>query len=275
MTRHRPADDRWYQRAVFYEVLVRGFYDPTADGTGDLKGPHREARLPASGSASTASGCCPSTSRRCATAATTSATSSPCCPSTATSTTPRADRGGAPPRHPGHRRHGDEPHQRPAPVVPGVPPGRAPTPRPTGTSGATTTSAGPRRGSSSSTPSRRTGRGTRSASSTTGTASSTISPTSTTTTPRSRRRCSTSFASGSTSASTASGSTRCPYLFERDGTNGENLPETHEYLRRVRKVVDDEYPGRVLLAEANQWPDDVVDYFGPTATSATCASTSR
>jgi maltose alpha-D-glucosyltransferase/alpha-amylase len=53
-----------------------------------------------------------------------------------------------------------------------------------------------------------------------------------------------------------------PYLFERDGTNGENLPETHEYLRRIRKTVDAEYPGRVLLAEANQWPTDVVDYFG-------------
>ncbi len=53
-----------------------------------------------------------------------------------------------------------------------------------------------------------------------------------------------------------------PYLFERDGTNGENLPETHEYLRRVRKEVDSMYPGRVLLAEANQWPADVVDYFG-------------
>jgi maltose alpha-D-glucosyltransferase / alpha-amylase len=53
-----------------------------------------------------------------------------------------------------------------------------------------------------------------------------------------------------------------PYLFERDGTNGENLPETHEYLRRVRKAVDAEFPGRVLLAEANQWPADVVDYFG-------------
>jgi len=54
-----------------------------------------------------------------------------------------------------------------------------------------------------------------------------------------------------------------PYLFERDGTNGENLPETHEYLRALRKVVDAEYPGKVLLAEANQWPEDVVDYFGP------------
>src|SRR3546814_11522645 len=53
-----------------------------------------------------------------------------------------------------------------------------------------------------------------------------------------------------------------PYLFERDCTNGENRPETHEYLRRVRKTVDAEYPGRVLLAEANLWPEDVVDYFG-------------
>ncbi len=53
-----------------------------------------------------------------------------------------------------------------------------------------------------------------------------------------------------------------PYLFERDGTNCENLPETHEFLRSVRKVVEDEYPGRVLLAEANQWPSDVVEYFG-------------
>lgn len=53
-----------------------------------------------------------------------------------------------------------------------------------------------------------------------------------------------------------------PYLFEREGTNCENLPETHAFLKRVRKVVDDEFPGRVLLAEANQWPGDVVEYFG-------------
>jgi maltose alpha-D-glucosyltransferase/alpha-amylase len=53
-----------------------------------------------------------------------------------------------------------------------------------------------------------------------------------------------------------------PYLFERDGTNGENLPETHEYLKRVRKEIDEKYPDRVLLAEANQWPADVVQYFG-------------
>ncbi|MDF2968930.1 MAG: trehalose synthase [Nocardioidaceae bacterium] len=53
-----------------------------------------------------------------------------------------------------------------------------------------------------------------------------------------------------------------PYLYEREGTNGENLPETHAFLRKLRKHVDDNYPGRVLLAEANQWPADVVDYFG-------------
>ncbi|TML63046.1 MAG: maltose alpha-D-glucosyltransferase [Actinobacteria bacterium] len=53
-----------------------------------------------------------------------------------------------------------------------------------------------------------------------------------------------------------------PYLYERDGTSGENLPETHEYLRQLRKEVDSTHPGRVLLAEANQWPADVVDYFG-------------
>ena len=53
-----------------------------------------------------------------------------------------------------------------------------------------------------------------------------------------------------------------PYLFEREGTNCENLPETHDYMRRVRRVVDEVYPGRILLAEANQWPKDVVEYFG-------------
>jgi maltose alpha-D-glucosyltransferase/alpha-amylase len=53
-----------------------------------------------------------------------------------------------------------------------------------------------------------------------------------------------------------------PYLFEREGTNCENLPETHAYLKRVRREIDERYPDRVLLAEANQWPADVVDYFG-------------
>ncbi|MBB6170391.1 maltose alpha-D-glucosyltransferase/alpha-amylase [Nocardiopsis mwathae] len=53
-----------------------------------------------------------------------------------------------------------------------------------------------------------------------------------------------------------------PYLYEREGTNCENLKETHEFLKRVRSEVDRLYPDRVLLSEANQWPADVVDYFG-------------
>jgi maltose alpha-D-glucosyltransferase / alpha-amylase len=53
-----------------------------------------------------------------------------------------------------------------------------------------------------------------------------------------------------------------PYLFERDATNGENLPETHDYLKRIRREIDENYSDRVLLAEANQWPADVVEYFG-------------
>ena len=57
-----------------------------------------------------------------------------------------------------------------------------------------------------------------------------------------------------------------PYLYERDGTNCENLPETHEFLKRLRKEIDRDYPDRVMLCEANQWPDDVVQYFGDPAT---------
>src|SRR5207248_2369641 len=53
-----------------------------------------------------------------------------------------------------------------------------------------------------------------------------------------------------------------PYLFEREGTNGENLPETHAYLKQVRREIDRQFPGRILLAEANQWPADVRPYFG-------------
>jgi maltose alpha-D-glucosyltransferase / alpha-amylase len=53
-----------------------------------------------------------------------------------------------------------------------------------------------------------------------------------------------------------------PYLFEREGTNCENLPETHEVLRKLRAHVDEHWPGSMLLAEANQWPEDAVHYFG-------------
>jgi maltose alpha-D-glucosyltransferase/alpha-amylase len=53
-----------------------------------------------------------------------------------------------------------------------------------------------------------------------------------------------------------------PYLFEREGTSCENLPETHEYFKEIRKMMDEEFPGAILLAEANQWPSDAKQYFG-------------
>ena len=53
-----------------------------------------------------------------------------------------------------------------------------------------------------------------------------------------------------------------PYLYEEEGHNGENHPKTHAFLAQLRDMVDNEYPGRILLAEANQPPGDVVDYFG-------------
>ncbi len=53
-----------------------------------------------------------------------------------------------------------------------------------------------------------------------------------------------------------------PYLCEREGTNNENLPETHDVIKQIRKALDEHAPGKLLLAEANQWPEDVSAYFG-------------
>ena len=53
-----------------------------------------------------------------------------------------------------------------------------------------------------------------------------------------------------------------PYLIEREGTSNENLPETHQILKRIRAELDANFPDRMLLAEVNQWPEDVKEYFG-------------
>ncbi|MFW5753513.1 MAG: maltose alpha-D-glucosyltransferase [Marinilabiliaceae bacterium] len=53
-----------------------------------------------------------------------------------------------------------------------------------------------------------------------------------------------------------------PYLYEREGTNCENLPETHQFLKKLRRHIDENYEDKMLLAEANQWPDDASKYFG-------------
>jgi maltose alpha-D-glucosyltransferase/alpha-amylase len=55
-----------------------------------------------------------------------------------------------------------------------------------------------------------------------------------------------------------------PYLYEREGTSCENLPETHVFLKELRRHLDERFPNRMLLAEANMWPEDAVAYFGAT-----------
>ncbi|HWN42891.1 MAG TPA: maltose alpha-D-glucosyltransferase, partial [Thermoanaerobaculia bacterium] len=61
-----------------------------------------------------------------------------------------------------------------------------------------------------------------------------------------------------------------PYLFEAEGTNCENLPRTHELLKKLRAHVDAKYPNRMLLAEANQWPEDSIAYFGDPQSGGEC-----
>ena len=169
---------------------------------------------------------------------------------------------GARPRHPDRDGPRHEPHLRPAPVVPGL---AGPTPRArtaTSTCGPTTTRSTPTRGSSSSTPRSRNW----------------------TFDPIRRQFFWHRFFSHQPDLNFDNPDVQeamfdivrfwmdlgidgfrldaVPYLFEEEGTNCENLPATHEFLAKLRAMVDEEYPGRVLLAEANQLPSEVVDYFG-------------
>ena len=132
----------------------------------------------------------------------------------------------------------------------------------TSTSGATRPTSTKTRASSSRTSRRRTGRGIRWRRRITGTASSRISPISISTIPPSTRRCSRRLDFWMDLGVDAFRLDAIPYLYEREGTTCENLPETHAYLKELRAHIDAKYPGRMLLAEANQWPEDSLPYFG-------------
>ena len=255
----------WYKDAIIYELHVRAFHDSNGDGIGDFRGLIAAARLPRTTSASPRSGCCRSIRRRCATTATTS-------PTTATSTRPTARcatsaRSCARRTRRGLRvitelvlNHTSDQHpwfQRARRAPPGSPRARLLRverhARPVHAT----------RASSSRTSRRRTGRGTRSPAPTTGTASTRTSPTSTSTTPRSsealfrRRR-----------------------LLARDGrrraaprrralplrARGHELREPARDARRpaasCARTSTSKFADRMLLAEANQWPEDAVAYFG-------------
>ena len=269
-------DPHWFKRAVFYEVLVAVVPGQQRRRHRRPAGPDRQARLPRSGSASTASGCRRSSPRRCATAATTSATTPTCCPSSAPRRLRGVRRRRARARHPGDHRLRHEPHLRPAPVVPGVPH------RPRRPVRRLLRLGRHRRGLPRRADHLRRHRDVQ-LDLRPGAQAVLLAPL---LQPPARpqlrepaacrRRSSTRCGSGSTSASTASGSTPCPTCSRRRAPTARTSRATHEFLKRVRKEVDAHYPDRVLLCEANQWPADVVEYFGDrTATSATWPSTSR
>ena len=79
---------------------------------------------------------------------------------------------------------------------------------------------------------------------------------------RSARRCSRRSTSGSSMGVDGLRLDAVPYLYEREGTNCENLPETHAFLKELRRTSTSKFANRMLLAEANQWPEDAVAYFG-------------
>ena len=116
--------------------------------------------------------------------------------------------------------------------------------------------------SSSGTPRPPTGPGTRSPASISGTDSTAISPTSISTIPMVKKEMLDIMAFWLDRGIDGFRVDAVPYLFEREGTNCENLPETHEFLKEMRQFVESRYPGTLLLAEANQWPSDLLPYFG-------------
>ena len=242
-----PRDDPlWYKDAVIYQLHVKAFFDSNGDGIGDFRGLTREARLHPATSASTRSGCCRSIRRRCTTTATTSPTTT-----TSTRRTARATTSsdfvarGARARAARDHRAGHQPHLRPAPVVPG----RAPRAQGLAEARLLRLERRPEQVRRHAHHLHRhreveldVGRGR--AGSTTGIASSATSPTSTSTT---RRCCEAVLRTMRFWLDMGVDGFRLdaiPYLVEREGTNNENLPETHEvHQADPRATLDAHYTG--------------------------------
>ena len=268
MTPETPIDDApdWYKDAVIYELHVRAFSDSDGDGIGDFRGPDRRSSTTCRTSASRRSGCCRSTRRRCATTATTSPTTRDVHPDYGTLRD--------------FERFLREAHRRGLRVITELvlnhtsdqhpwfqrarraPPGSrwrdfyvwSDTP-----------DALPRRAHHLQGlrdleldvgPGRR--------APTTGTASTRHQPDLNFDNPRGpARRCSRVVDFWLEMGVDGLRLDAVPYLYEREGTNCENLPETHAFLQAsCARTSTSSFPDRMLLAEANQWPEDAVAYFG-------------
>ena len=257
--RHPTDDPLWFKDAVIYELHVRAFGDSNGDGIGDFDG--LTARLDYLQQLGV-----------------TALWLLPFYPS------PLRDDGydiadysginpvygnlrdvqavperGPPPRPAGHHRAGAQPHQRSAPVVPASPPARQPGSRVARLLRVErhARSATPRSGSSSRTTRPRTGRWDPVAGAYYWHRFFSHQPDLNYDNPEVREVMLAVVDKWLEMGVDGVRLDAVPYLFEREGTNCENLPETHEYLKDLRAHIDTNYPGRMLLAEANQWPEDV------------------
>ena len=175
---------------------------------------------------------------------------------------PSLPSGGAQAGPQGHHRARHQPHLRSAPWFQRAARRRRAAPSVTSTSGPTTPSSTRTPASSSRTPRPRTGPGIRWPTPTTGIASSPTSQTSTSRTRRSTRQSSMPSTSGSATGSTGFVSTPSPISTSATGRCARTSPETHGFLKELRARVDAKYDDRMLLAEANQWPEEAAAYFG-------------
>ena len=258
-----PDDPLWYKDAIFYELRVRSFYDSNGDGVGDFPGLTRKLDYLQRSRRHHASGCSRSIRRRCATTVTTFPTTPTCIPIAARCTISRLscarriERGlrvvtelvlnHTSDQHPWFQRARRAPAGQSRIAI--------------FTSGATRPSATRTRASSFRTSSLPTGPGIRWPRRTTWHRFYSHQPDLNFDNPAvSARHVRGSSISGSGWESMACASTRCLTCSSARAPTCENLPETHAFLRDLRRHVDANFSNRMLLAEANQWPEDAVTY---------------